>query len=207
MVGCLICVIALKETSLSSPPIAEWLIHHHVRGRYRSTSFPGAACVGYRSGFSSSRTNLSPFTKDFRGGEHPRVLAIFGGSALAELHLFVESHFGRWSLGHFGSLVTWVPGHLVTRVPGHSGPWSLASFVGHLGPWPLGSLVTWVLGHLRRWSLCPVPMMPRPLPLLLPRNRFCLVETGHVTPYSCGVSLLGLLAKIKCSICSYQFNI
>src|SRR4029434_1736770 len=24
-----------------------------------------------RSGFSSTRTNLSPFTKDFRGGEHP----------------------------------------------------------------------------------------------------------------------------------------
>src|SRR4029434_7657375 len=31
-----------------------------------------------RSGFSSTRTNRAPFTKDFRGGEHPRVYGIFG---------------------------------------------------------------------------------------------------------------------------------
>src|SRR4029434_10850363 len=42
-----------------------------------------------RSCFSSTRTNLSPFTKDFRGGEHPRVYGIFGSSASAEHHLSV----------------------------------------------------------------------------------------------------------------------
>src|SRR4029434_2357585 len=41
------------------------------------------------SGFSSTRTNLSPFTHDFRGGEHPRVYGIFGSSASAEHHLSV----------------------------------------------------------------------------------------------------------------------
>src|SRR4029434_6942246 len=42
-----------------------------------------------RSGFSSTRTNLSPFTKDFRGGKNPRVYGIFGSSASAEHHLSV----------------------------------------------------------------------------------------------------------------------
>ena len=32
-------------------------------------------------------------------------------------------------------------------------------------------------------------------------------QKGEAATGACSVSLLGLLAKIKCSICSYQFNI
>ena len=32
-------------------------------------------------------------------------------------------------------------------------------------------------------------------------------QKGEAATGACPVSLLGLLAKIKCSICSYQFNI
>ena len=61
----------------------------HPRGRTRRFSRRPrrGALAGPRSGFSSSRTNLSPFTKDFRGGERLRVEGIFGGSASAELRL------------------------------------------------------------------------------------------------------------------------
>ncbi len=38
------------------------------------------------SSFSSYHMNLSPFTKDFRGGDLLRVICIFGDSAQAELH-------------------------------------------------------------------------------------------------------------------------
>src|SRR4029434_9131275 len=44
-----------------------------------------------RSGFFSTRTNLLPFTKDFRGGEHPRVYGILRSRSeehTSELHSY-----------------------------------------------------------------------------------------------------------------------
>src|SRR4029434_4731523 len=62
--------------------------------RHTERTAPGAVLAAgpeamwkARSGFSTTRTNLSPFTKDFRGGEHPRVYGIFGSSASAEHRL------------------------------------------------------------------------------------------------------------------------
>src|SRR4029434_1573788 len=66
---------------------------HTVRAAPGAVLAPGPEAMWKaRSGFSSTRTNLSPFTKDFRGGEHPRVYGIFGSSASAEHHLSVYSH-------------------------------------------------------------------------------------------------------------------
>src|SRR4029434_5228610 len=80
-----------------------------------------------RSGFSSTRTNLSPFTKDFRGGEHPRVYGIFGSSASAEHRLskvMVCSLFSSlflWlgplcSSGLFRRVWWWFPWRVLARV-------------------------------------------------------------------------------------------
>src|SRR4029434_1702350 len=61
---------------------------HTVRAAPGAVLAPGPEAMWKaRSGFSSTRTNLSPFTKDFRGGEHPRVDGIFGSSASAEHRL------------------------------------------------------------------------------------------------------------------------
>src|SRR4029434_10328648 len=61
---------------------------HTVRAAPGAVLAPGPdAMWKARSGVSSTRTNLSPFTKDFRGGEHPRVYGIFGSSASAEHRL------------------------------------------------------------------------------------------------------------------------
>src|SRR4029434_8642790 len=58
---------------------------HTVRAAPGAVLAPGPEAMWKaRSGFSPSRTNLSPSTKDFRGGEHPRVYSIFGSSASAE---------------------------------------------------------------------------------------------------------------------------
>src|SRR4029434_8888174 len=63
---------------------------HTVRAAPVAVLAPGPEAMWKaRSGFSSTRTNLSPFTKDFRGAEHPRVYGIFGSSASAEHHLSV----------------------------------------------------------------------------------------------------------------------
>src|SRR4029434_4522010 len=61
---------------------------HTVRAAPGAVLAPGPEAMWKaRSGFSSTRTNLSPFTKDFRGGEHPRVYGIFGSSASAKHRL------------------------------------------------------------------------------------------------------------------------
>src|SRR4029434_7263301 len=61
---------------------------HTLRAAPGAVLAPGPEAMWKaRSGFSSTRTNLSPFTKDFRGGEHPRVDGIFGSSAAAEHRL------------------------------------------------------------------------------------------------------------------------
>src|SRR4029434_11257012 len=61
-----------------------------------------------RSGVSSTRTNLSPFTKDLRGGEHPRVYGIFGSSASAE-HRLSKVKFVPCSPLCSSGLFLWVP--------------------------------------------------------------------------------------------------
>src|SRR4029434_10798491 len=61
---------------------------HTVRAASGAVLAPGPEAMWKaRSAFSSTRTNLSPFTKDFRGGEHPRAYGIFGSSSSAAHHL------------------------------------------------------------------------------------------------------------------------
>src|SRR4029434_6131665 len=78
---------------------------HTVRAAPGAVLAPGPEAMWKaRSGFSSTHTNLSPFTKDFRGGEHPRVYGIFGSSASAEHHLSVYSQV----CSLFSSLFLWL---------------------------------------------------------------------------------------------------
>src|SRR4029434_5939545 len=78
---------------------------HTVRAAPGAVLAPGPEAMWKaRSGFSSTRTHLSPFTKEFRGGEHPRVYGIFGSSASAEHHLSVYTQV----CSLLSSLVLWL---------------------------------------------------------------------------------------------------
>src|SRR4029434_7849037 len=87
-----VCVLLVSSVSRShayAVPVPA-TDRHTVRAAPGAVLAPGPEAMWKaRSGFSSTRTNLSPFTKDFRGGEHPRVYGIFGSSASAEHHLSV----------------------------------------------------------------------------------------------------------------------
>lgn len=65
----------LKKTKAGHYP--RWALWH-VCGSTLAQRLRGTARVSLHS-----RINLSPFTKDFRGGEHLRVFDIFGCSALS----------------------------------------------------------------------------------------------------------------------------
>src|SRR4029434_1534693 len=87
---------------------------HTVRAAPGAVLAPGPEAMWKaRSGFSSTRTNLSPFTKDFRAGEHPRVYGIFGSSASAAHHPCVY----RQVCSLFSSLFLWHVPPCVVVVP------------------------------------------------------------------------------------------
>src|SRR4029434_5688402 len=81
-----VCVCLLVQCPEATPTQFQCLRQtDRQTDRHTARAAPGAvlapgpeAMWKARSGFSSTRTNLSPFTKDFRGGEHPRVYGIFG---------------------------------------------------------------------------------------------------------------------------------
>src|SRR4029434_6053967 len=86
-----VCVCLLVQCPEAMPTQLKCLRQtdrHTVRAAPGAVLAPGPEAMWKaHSGFSSTRTNLSPFTKDFRRGEHPRVYGIFGSSASAEHRL------------------------------------------------------------------------------------------------------------------------